>query len=119
MMDAAGFRLHRILSVGSDGAVTLEGTNARLVVTSVLGPRDVGRIAVCQPAQSDPDMLVVFGCLQDETTPEADPDAPLVLEAGKARLALHPDGRVRVTAVDVAFDAEAGFAVAAGRIDLN
>ena len=119
MVAAASFQLHRILALSPDGPPVLEGTNARLVVTCALGPADIGRMAVCQPAQSDDDMLVVFGCLQDAEAPVADPDAPLVLSAGKSSLTLHPNGRVRVTAVDVGFDAEAGFSVAAGRIDLN
>ncbi len=113
-----GFRLHRIIGMGEGETPTLEGTNARLIVTCALSPADVGRVAVCQAATSEPDVLVVFGCLQDDA-PATEPDAPLVLQAGKSRLTLHPDGRVRVSGVDVGVDAEAGFSVAAGRIDLN
>lgn len=118
-MDAVtGFRLHRILAVAADAVPVLEGTNARLVVTCTLTPADVGRVAVCQPALTDPDVLVVFGCLADQPR-QSDPEAPLVLSVGKASLTLHPDGRIRATGSDIGFDAEAGFAVSAGRIDLN
>lgn len=120
MQGLGTLRLCRILAVGDDGVPVLEGTNARVLTAGRAQPGDTGRLAVCQDVSDTAEgmMIVVLGVLADapQTVPQ---DQPLTLRHGLASLALHPDGRIRMTGVDIALDAQRGFSLQAGRIDLN
>ncbi|RVV98314.1 hypothetical protein EKE94_05130 [Mesobaculum littorinae] len=111
------FDLRRILAVSDSGVPLLEGTNARILATSPFGAGDVGRIAVCQAVlDQDEATVVALGVVHEDPAPD---DAPLVLRAGAASLALHPDGRIRLEGEDVAVDAARTLRLAGARIDLN
>lgn len=111
-------RLCRILSIAANGRPVLEGTNARILCAGRAQASDIGRMAVCQDiAEADESLTVVLGVLDDERKPQD--DGAVIIRNGQASLALHPDGRIRMTGRDIAMDAEQGFAVLAGRIDLN
>lgn len=110
-------RLRRILSVSETGRPVLDGTNARILAAGKIGHGDIGRLAVCQDLIDEHEhLVVVLGVLAEDH--DADP-GPLVIRNGEASLTLHPDGRIRMRGADIAMDAEKGFSVAAGRIDLN
>ncbi|WP_176224585.1 MULTISPECIES: hypothetical protein [Paracoccus] len=55
--------------------------------------------------------------LDDERKPQN--DGVVIIRNGQASLALYPGGRIRMTGLDIGIDAEQGFTVLAGRIDLN
>lgn len=113
------FRLHRILSISEHGKPVLEGTNARVYCAGRARRSDIGRMAVCQDViDGDERLIVVLGVLEGEGDPQ-DRSSPLRIENGAASLTLYPDGRIRLHGADIALNAEKGFSVLAGRIDLN
>lgn len=118
MSSAALFQAMTILSVDEHGVPTLEGTNAKLVMTTSLDQSDIGKSAVCQRGLGETPSIVVFGVLDRENA-KYDKDAPLVLEKGASSLALFPDGRIRLNGIDVKVAADAVVSFDAARIDLN
>lgn len=117
-MAASVFHTRQILAVDDAGYPTLEGTNAKLVMTTTFSAADVGHTAVCQNGVDDTPTIVVFGIL-DNDRDSSDDNAPLVLEKGASKLALYPDGRIRLNGIDVKVAADAVVSFDAARIDLN
>lgn len=114
--------LRKVLSVGADGsAVVLEGSNARVLSAGALTPGDIGRRAVCQDADdAGAPVTMVLGLVGDDETGEDVPaGGPVVLQNGKARLALHADGHVQLEGEAVTVDSAGRLRMLAGRIDLN
>lgn len=112
-------RLYRIIAVSSDGRPVLDGTNARVLAAGVASADDIHKMAVCQDIEEAGEhMIVVLGVLADKAQTLSD-ERPLVISHGEASLTLHHDGRIRMTGSDIGLDAQCGFNVSAGRIDLN
>lgn len=112
------FRLFRIASVSARGALGLEGTNAKLILTGTPTPADVGRQAVCHEViDGEGETLVVIGVVRDSEAVEE--DGPIVLRNGAATLSLHKDGRIKLRGSDIGLDADAGLRMKAARIELN
>lgn len=112
-------QLYQIVAISPDGKPVLADTNARILTTGRAMASDVGRMAVCQHIEeAGVHLIVVMGVISD-TTPPASDEQPLVIGHGNASLALHRDGRIRMTGSEIDFDIQSGFNVTAGRIDLN
>ncbi|ABD55934.1 hypothetical protein [Jannaschia sp. CCS1] len=119
MTTLSTFQLREVLAVSANGVPTLNGSNARILATARFSEAEIGAKAVCQPVlDADEPTLIVLGVIQPDA-PQDNDDAPVVLRSGAASLALHPDGRIRMTGEDIAIDAAAGLNLLAARIDLN
>lgn len=118
LSDLSTLRAHRILAVSVTGDVTLEGTNARVLLSGRAAATDVGRLAVCQDIMVDnAAAVVVLGVIHDEQAQAQ--EAPLTLEHGDAALIMYADGRIVLRGEDIALDATAAVRLLGARIDLN
>lgn len=111
--------LHPVLSRRADGTPELAGAEALMTLSPL--PEDcAGLVAVCK-AQGNG--VVVLGYVDAAAVAQAAQSRPqddwLVIGTGKSRIRLHPDGRVRIEAQDVAVESSGRMALRGAWIDLN
>ena len=109
--------LRKVTGVDAGGVPVLDGDNRRIVAVQRFAQSHVGQQAVCQPAASEEDTLVVLGVLDD--TPVDDAPQPLILQCGEASLTLAPDGSIRLEGGDFGLRVRDTVRITGAVIDLN
>lgn len=123
ILGSEGLVLRRVLACQS-GVPELEGFgNHRVLALQWFDGGAAGRLAVCCIPHNAEDMVVVLGILAPNVTsepaPPGDAQSPVELRSGRSAIALHPDGRVRITGDDVRVESNGVATVRGAVVKLN
>ena len=126
------FRLAMVRAVHGDGTFDLVGFETVRVLSNLkVGTDAVGSFAVCMDLTDQGNLCVLLaiigiddliGALRDATAFNGARDKnakPLIFQAGRSQLALHPDGRIRIKGDDVQIEALGRMKLEGAVIDLN
>lgn len=128
----SNIRLAMVRAVHASGTLELVGFEAAQVLSNVkVGAEAAGSFAVCMDLTDQGNLCVVLaiigiddliGALRDATAfngARGKNAKPLIFQAGRSQLALHPDGRIRIKGDDVQIEAHGRMKLEGAVIDLN
>jgi len=112
-----------VIGTTAEGLPLLAGVESgRVLDLSTMSPAP-GQVAICRDSRGHVAVLGYVGAAQLQAASRAvhlpDGDGWLTIGFEKAQIRLHPDGRVRIKAEDIALDSSGRMALHGAWIDLN